>query len=86
MQIASLMYWNAFRLKRRSVLLTAGVAWDHRPLGRVRDQRPGCDVPLVLATTSIAIQRNCAIEAQVPRPQEDKTNLFRNGLNPAHVL
>jgi len=86
LHVASLMYWNAFRLKRRSVLLTARVAWDHRPLGRVRDQRRGCDVPLVLATTSIAIQRIAQLKHFSERQQEDKTNLFRNGLNPAHVL
>ena len=54
-KVASLMCWNAFRLKRRSALLTTGVSCDQRPIGRVRDQRPGCDVPLVLATASIAI-------------------------------
>jgi len=54
-KVASLMYRNAFRLKRRSALLTTGVSWDQWSVDQVRDQRPGCDVPLVLATTSVAI-------------------------------
>ena len=81
------MCWNVFRLKRRSALLATGVAWDQRPLGRVRDKRPGCDVPLVLATTSIATRgSSLLLRGDSSRPQEGKTNLSRDGLNPAHVL
>lgn len=63
MRVASLMCWNAFSLKRRSDLLATGVSWEHWPIGQLRDQRPGCDVPLVLATASIAIQetQQCAV-------------------------
>jgi len=87
MRVASLMCWNAFSLKRRSDLLATGVSWDHRPIGRVRDQRPGCDVPLVLATASIAIQETeLMLSCRSTRPQEGKTNLSRDGLTPAHVL
>ncbi len=57
--VASLMFWNAFRLKRRSALLTKGVAWKHRSFDPLRDQRPWCDVPLVLDTPSIAIRVQC---------------------------
>ena len=80
------LLWVGFRLKRLSGVQPNGRSFASWPTDQTLYQRPAPVVPLVLNGTTISSARlmtPCGTIIRVTK--EDKTNLSRDGLNPAHV-